>query len=67
MIRHENLDLAAKHFATGIFHGHLRRNDRSRSGEIGKDAGLIVHDADLERLCREREPCRPHQKTNRQQ
>ncbi len=49
MIGDHHLDRLAEHRAAEILDRHLERLHRTRPGEIGVGAGLIVHDADGER------------------
>jgi hypothetical protein len=55
MIRRDDLDLAAKHLAAKILHGHLRRCFAAGTGDVSVKSRHVENGAELERrfgLCR---------------
>jgi hypothetical protein len=54
MVRDDEFDLFAEHGAAEFVDRHLGRDDRTRTGQIRVETGLVVHDADLDGITRNR-------------
>ena len=58
MVRHQDVDRLAEHFATGIVDRHAGRDHRALAAEIGVDVRLIIEDADPYDVIRNLRACR---------